>query len=314
MRRLLLLILLAGACAHSRPGASATPSASENASATETDERRHGAKGAEEPIPLPHVVVDSSTGNPLDELELADRLRAARAIYVGEEHPNPHHHAVELEVLERAYAADPSLALGLEMLPRTMQAPLDNFVSGALDEDAFLAAVDWKKTWGYPWGFYRPLLVFCREHRLRAWALNAPRSLAHAVAQRGLDGLTPDEKRALPELVPGPEAHREFVREAFGAHPHGKFSGDQFERFYAAQLVWDETMADGVASALAAPDAPRRMVVVAGEGHVRRFAVPQRAARRGVAPFVTILPALDEDRADALKERAADLLWVLATH
>src|SRR5207249_9928238 len=130
------------------------------------------------------VVVDSSTGNQLDAAQLAERLRAARAIYVGEEHPNPHHHAVELEVLEAAYRADPSLALGLEMLPRAMQAPLDQFVAGALDEAAFLAAVDWPKTWGYPWGFYRPLLIFCRDHHLRAIALNAPRSLAHAVAER----------------------------------------------------------------------------------------------------------------------------------
>jgi hypothetical protein len=47
---------------------------------------------------------------------------------------------------------------------------------------------------------------------------------------------------------------------------------------------------------------------------VRRFAVPERAARRGAAPFLTIFAALDDDRADALKEHAADLLWVLATH
>ena len=307
MRAVLCSLVLVAGCAHA-PAASPSPGAEEEAP-------RHGMKGAHEPIALPHRVVDGDSGDELADRNLDDKLRAAKVIYVGEEHPNPHHHAVELEVLSRAYAADPSVALGLEMLPRTMQAPLDNFVSGALDEDAFLAAVDWKKTWGYAWGFYRPLLEFCREHRLRAWALNAPRSLAHAVAERGLDGLTAYEKRALPaEIVSGPEAHRELVREAFGAHPHGKFSGEQFERFYAAQLVWDETMADGVASALAAPDAPRRMVVVAGEGHVRRFAVPQRAARRGVMPFVTILATLDEDRDDAVKERAADLLWVLATH
>src|SRR5205085_7265145 len=109
----------------------------------------------------------------------------------------------------------------------------------------------------------------------------------------------------------GPEAHREMVRQAFGAHPHGKFSQAQFERFYAAQLVWDETMATRVADTLRAPDAPHRMVVVAGEGHTSRFAVPDRASRRGASPYLVIVPLFAEDLDEAKNEGAADVLWVL---
>ena len=73
-------------------------------------------------------------------------------------------------------------------------------------------------------------------------------------------------------------------------------------------------MATSVAAALEAPGAPARMVVVAGEGHTRSFAVPERAARRGAAPYLTVLPVLDEDEADARRDRVADVLWVLETH
>ncbi len=270
-------------------------------------------KGAHEPIPLPHRVVDSDSGDELAERNLDDKLRAAKVIYVGEEHPNPHDHAAEVEVLERAYAADPSLGLGMEMLPHSYQGSLDAYVAGTLDEAGFLAAVAWDKTWGYDFGLYKPLLDFCRAHKLPAYALNAPRELAHAVAKLGLDGLTAAQKAELPEMKPGPEMHRELVREAFAQHPHGKFDEAQFERFYAAQLVWDETMADHVAAALKAPGAPARIVVVAGEGHTRSFAVPDRAARRGAAPYLTVLPVLDEDEADARRDRVADVLWVLQT-
>ena len=270
-------------------------------------------KGAHEPIPLPHRVVDSDSGDELAERNLDDKLRAASVIYVGEEHPNPHDHAAEVEVLERAYAADPSLGLGMEMLPHSYQGSLDAYVAGTLDEAGFLAAVAWDKTWGYDFGLYKPLLDFCRAHKLPAYALNAPRELAHAVAKLGLDGLTAAQKAELPEMKPGPEMHRELVREAFAQHPHGKFDEAQFERFYAAQLVWDETMAAHVAAALKAPGAPARIVVVAGEGHTRSFAVPDRAARRGAAPYLTVLPVLDEDEADARRDRVADVLWVLQT-
>ncbi len=292
-------------CAHA-PAAAPTP-------ATEEEAPRHGMKGAHEPIALPHRVVDGDSGDELAERNLDEKLRAARVIFVGEEHANPHHHAAEVEVLERAYAADPSVGLGIEMLPRTYQGSLDAFVGGMLDEAGFLQAVAWDQTWGFDWGLYKPLLEFCRAHKLPAYALNAPRELAHAVAKNGVDGLTAEQKSQLPELQPGPEKHREYVREAFAQHPHGKFDEAQFERFYLAQLVWDETMADRIAAALKAPGAPARLVVVAGEGHTRSFAVPERAARRGAAPYLTLLPVLDEDEADARRDRVADVLWVLRT-
>jgi uncharacterized iron-regulated protein len=306
MRSVLILAFVAVGCAHApSPTPSAPPAAEE--------EQRHGMRGAKEPIPLPHRVVDSDSGDELADRNLDDKLRAARVIYVGEEHPNPHDHAAEVEVLERAYAADPSLGLGLEMLPHQYQGSLDAYVAGVLDEAGFLKAVAWEQTWGYEWGLYRPLLEFCRAHKLPAYALNAPRDLAHAVAKKGVDGLTAAEKAELPEMKPGPEPHRELVREAFAQHPHGKFDEAQFERFYAAQLVWDETMAQHVAEALKAPGAPARLVVVAGEGHTRSFAIPERAARRGATPYLTVLPVLDEDEADARRDRVADVLWVLKT-
>lgn len=301
--RIVLCLALAAGCAHApaanTPAGEAAPP--------------HGARGAHEPIALPHRVVDADSGDELSDHNLDDKLRAARVIYVGEEHPNPHHHAAEVEVLERAFAADPSVGLGLEMLPRTYQGSLDAFVGGALDEAGFVRAVAWETTWGYDFGLYRPLLEFCRAHKLPAYALNAPRDLAHAVARDGADKLPAEQKQLLPEMKPGPAQHREYVREAFAQHPHGKFDEARFERFYAAQLVWDETMADRIAAALAAPGAPSRLVVVAGEGHTRSFAVPERAARRGAGPYLTILPVLDEDEADARRDHVADVLWVLRT-
>jgi hypothetical protein len=52
-------------------------------------------------------------------------------------------------------------------------------------------------------------------------------------------------------------------------------------------------------------------VVVAGEGHVRRFAVPDRAARRSATPYVILMPVLEDDAEAARVDGVADLLWVL---
>jgi len=304
LRALALCAALAG-CAHPKP-----PPAAPHAVAAPAPEppRQHGERGADRPVPLPHRIVDQP-GTSVEETAFPDRLRAARVIYVGEQHTSPHDHAAELEVLERVFAADPSVGIGIEMLPRTLQPALDAWLAGELDEAAFLEKVEWKKTWGYAFGLYAPLLRFCKAHKLRGFALNAPREIVRALAHG--DELTPEQKQLLPDMVPGPAAHRELVREAWGGHPHGRFADARFERFYRAQLLWDETMADRVAAALTGPGAPKRLVVFAGEAHVRRFAVPDRAARRGARPYLTILPVLEADLADARADNSADLYWVL---
>jgi len=272
----------------------------------------HAPATPEVPVDRPYHLVDGA-GAALTDAGFDGRLRAARVVYFGERHTSAEDHGAEHALFARVLAAEPASGLGVEMLPQTYQPQLDDFTAGRGDEAAFLAAVDWKNTWGFAWAFYRPLFTACRERHLRAFALNAPRENTRAVSKKGLDGLSPEEKARLPELVPGPFAHREFAREAFGTHAKSRFTDAKFERFYGVQLVWDESMADAVARALSGTGAPKKLFVVAGDGHVRRFAIPDRAARRGAAPYLTVVGVEPDDVKDAVAANVADVLWVYAT-
>lgn len=262
------------------------------------------------PEPRPYEAIDGITGLPLEAPSLDARLRAARVIFVGEQHDDAAHHAVQVDMLTRLHQLDPSLAVAFEMLPHTAQPALDAFIAGKVDEATFLQQVAWNDTWGFPFGLYRPLLTFARDHALRAYALNAPRALTRALSRGGIESLSPSELQGLPEMVPGPAAHREFARQAFAAHVSRRFSDHAFERFYQAQLAWDETMAAQLARHAQAPGAPSRVLVIAGEGHTRRFAVPLRTSRRGVSPALLVLSVEGEAAEDARKDQVADVLMV----
>lgn len=262
---------------------------------------------------------DGHTGQPLTHTALNERLRAAAAIYVGELHNSQPVHAAQLWVLQQTYKLDAQVAVGLEMLPRTLQPQLDAYLASAVDEAGFLAAVDWKHTWGFDFALYRPIFEFCRAHGLRMYALNAPKSLSKAVRQRGLAGLTEAEQAQLPggQPWPAPEPHVQFLRQTFAHH---SFAGDKtppaekeasFARFYQAQQLWDETMAQGVAQALTGPGAARHVVVLAGVGHVGPYAMPPRATRRGVASSLTLAPQPRTDQALPDGAEAADVLLLL---
>ena len=263
---------------------------------------------------------DGKTGAPLSAAEFTERLRAAQVVYVGERHNSRSSHAAQLQVLKEVYALAPEVALAIEMLPRTLQPELDAYLAGSVDEAGFLAAVDWQHTWGFEFALYRPLFEFCRTHGLRMYALNAPRELAKAVRQRGVAGLTPAERAELPSGSPwpAPEAHRRAIQDVFARHSFGdedkRTPAERvaaFERFYAAQLVWDESMAQGVTTILGAAHPPRRVVVLAGTGHVGRFAIPARAARRGITTGLAIAPVDDHSEEPPTEADAVDVQVVL---
>jgi uncharacterized iron-regulated protein len=260
---------------------------------------------------------DGKSGAALTPLALRERLRPARAVYVGEHHDNRASHESQLAVLGMVYGLDHDVALGIEMLPRRLQPQIDAFLAGSLDEEGFLAAVDWPHTWGFDYGLYRPLFEFCRIHGLRIYGLNAPRELVRAVRQRGVEGLSEGERALLPSGHPWPmpEPHQRFIRQILESHPGAKDSDAAareaaFAGFYAAQLVWDESMAQAVAEILAGQAAPHHLVVLAGTGHVGQFAIPSRAARRGVSASLSIGP-IESPSAPPPAEKEAEAVDVL---
>ncbi len=242
---------------------------------------------------------------------LADAIAGARIVYVGEHHDRESDHRVELAVIEALYARDPSLALGLEMVQHPYQEALDAFVAGEIDEATLLERIDWSERWGFDFALYRPMLVFAREHHLPIVALNAPTELSRAIVHDGLDGLDDVQRAALPELDLTNAAHRAMIDDALREHPG--LDAARLDRFYAAQVVWDETMADRAARFMAREDAPAHMVVLAGTMHVQAgLGIPSRAARRGARPYVIVMPVAEGELDDALRADppVADFVWV----
>lgn len=253
----------------------------------------------------PMRIVALPSGTDLDEGAFLEALLGVRAIYVGERHDSELDHRAQAWVIERVASADPSLSVGLEMVQRPFQSALDEWTAGSIDDEALLTRVEWAERWRLDFALYRPLFVASRRAGGRLIALNAPREWTRPIARGGLEALDDVTRAALPELDLSSVAHRAMVAEALSGHPgHGGEGGMEpamLERFYVAQVVWDETMGEGVARALSAPHAPHRMIVIAGRMHVQRaLGIPRCAARRlpGLTSAVVLPLSADEARAE----------------
>jgi uncharacterized iron-regulated protein len=234
---------------------------------------------------------------------MAADLARVRIVYVGENHHNPEHHKIQLRIIKAIHKKHSELIIGMEMFDRTYQVILDQWSTGALDEKTFLQKVHWYANWRFNYDLYRDILDFAQKHQIRIIGLNIPGHIPPKIAAGGIDSLLGDDRRYLPaDIDTSSPAHRAYLQKIFKFH-NLPGQGD-FENFYMAQCVWEDTMAETIALNLDR----HPMVVIAGNGHIRnKFGIPARAYKRTRALFRTICLIPAGGRADL---SFADYIWV----
>jgi uncharacterized iron-regulated protein len=214
-------------------------------------------------------------------------VAASDLVFFGEAHDDRAQHEYEGWLLatlfdsEAAQGGARPLLVGMEMFQRPFQGPLDDYVAGRIDEREMLRRTEYFTRWSFDYTFYAPLWRFCREHGIRVVALNADAAISRKTGREGLAALTGDERsQVAAEIDLGNAAHRERIVGMFSGGAH-KVPDDRLQKLYEAMTLWDETMAESAATALAAAGPGARMLVVAGTGHIDSgTGVPDRIARR----------------------------------
>jgi uncharacterized iron-regulated protein len=240
------------------------------------------------------AILAGRTGQPAGFDKMIDEMMAARIIHVGETHNSMPMHEIEFQVIRALYARDRHLAIGLEMIPVTLQETLNKWTAGILTKEEFIREVRWYVTWNFNFGYYEKIFDFAREHRLPIYALNAPREVISKIRMRGWEALTDDEKA----FFPGPpdltnKDHRTLIRTVFESNDipeamKGAGLDMMFEGLYRGQSAWDEVM--GANAVRAAQAEGRRVVVCVGSGHLLyNLGLNRRAFERSKLPFKTVI-------------------------
>jgi len=310
--RSLALVLIFAACGGKYGGAT-TPTAGPAV-----------PKGGIVAAALPYHVLDGRTGREVDRAAFWTKLGASHAVCVGEEHPNPHHHWVQYEVMSQVSKGPAApLALGMEMFQRPFQGVLDDYGAKRIDSDALRSRSGWAERWGYEYNLYGPTIDVAVGAKAQLVALNAPKELTKKVVRQGLASLTPDEKAQVPEMNLEDKQHRAWfdaLMEGIGgagghAHkakpeepkeeapapsppPEAKPAGEvpkmpTADQIYTVQVMWDETMAETSAKWLQA-NPSGKIVILAGNGHCHDSAIVNRMKRRGVSDAISIRPVIDD--------------------
>jgi uncharacterized iron-regulated protein len=259
--------------------------------------------------PAPEAEPTANTAEDPVSLSLQPLLDAD-VVYLGERHDSAADHAAQLKIIQRLQAENAQVAIALEMFQRPFQPVIDRYLAGEITEADLVAQTEYEQRWGFPWEFYAPILRLAQEQGLPVLALNAPSEVVRQVARQGLDSLEGDDFRYIPpldQIDTTNEAYQAFVFSAFGAHgAHGHMD---FDNFFAAQVLWDETMAETIA-AFRQDNPDYQVVVLAGQGHVvYGYGIPERVSRRLGSALNQQIVLLNPPEAATEEEAIADQFW-----
>jgi len=216
--------------------------------------------------------------------QIISELKQAKVVYLGEIHDNSQHHKNQLKIIQELYKDNQKIAIGMEMFQRPFQEIIDQYIACKITETELISKTEYKQRWGFDWELYAPILRFAKENKIPVLALNTPNEITRKVARQGIEKLTDEEKKLIPpitEIRTDNLAYRQMVLKAFEQHQSaGHGNSSSANRFFLAQVLWDETMADSIAKFVKAnPDS--QVVVLAGKGHiVYGYGIPSRVERR----------------------------------
>jgi uncharacterized iron-regulated protein len=266
------------------------------------------------PVGLTQIAIASEKQAIVSKKDILAELSQADVVYLGENHDSVAEHQAQLEIITALYQKNPQIAIALEMFQRPFQPVLDRYLAGEIGETELRNQTEYDKRWGFDWEYYAPILRFAKAHNLPIIALNTPTEITRQVASEGLESLSGDDFRYIPpvaEIKLDNQDYLQMLQNTYSNHAHNRHgNSDGFDNFFAAQVLWDETMADAIAQFKRA-NPNRQIVVLAGQGHIiYGYGIPQRVQRRiKDNSFVQRSVLLGEFPSFSGENPPADYLW-----
>ncbi|WP_319535159.1 ChaN family lipoprotein [uncultured Vibrio sp.] len=204
----------------------------------------------------------SPSGTPISINHLTRELQQADVLLIGELHTHAGIHRFQTDMLKQLSKGQRPIALSMEQITRDKQDVLDEYLNGQIGEQTFIQQ---SNAWPNYESDYRPLIEFARRADIPVIAANAPRKIVRCIGRQGIDYLNKLDSKERHLVAETINTDGSLYKEKFMASMH--HGGlEQTEKLYAAQMTWDETMAESIAHYLA--KYPGTQVVhVAGKFH-----------------------------------------------
>lgn len=239
----------------------------------------------------------SPQGEALSLNALPQELLGADVIFIGEWHTHSAIHRFQTDFLKARQNADSNIALSMEQFTREHQDTLNQYLNGEIGEQVLISKA---AAWPNYESDYRALVEFAKANDLDVIAANAPKPFVQCIGRKGLPYLEQLSSEQRDWVATEVNIGDSPYREKFMASMHHG-TPEQTEKQFAAQVTWDETMAESIVDYLAT-NPGKQVIHVAGKFHTEgglgtAASISRRNPDLKVA-IITPVEALSSDSSD----------------
>jgi len=232
-------------------------------------------------------------------------------ILLGEHHANESHHIWQLDIIKTLHKKQDNLIIGLEMLPRSSQQALDDWIAGKLSKDQFIEASGWLNYWSFNFEDYFPILGYARKNRIPLIALNVSHELLQGIKQVGWQAVPENHREGISDPAKPLEGYIRKLAKSFARHgkPGAPIDKMAFLHFLQQQLVWDRAMAEAIDKAKAKSE-NNLIIGLMGSWHIiDKEGVPHQLNSLGHPKVTTLVPWSEHLDCAAVNPAFADAIY-----
>ncbi|MFM2640176.1 ChaN family lipoprotein [Vibrio chagasii] len=239
----------------------------------------------------------SPQGEALSLNALPQELLDADVILIGEWHTHSAIHRFQTDFLKARQSTSSNIALSMEQFTRKHQDTLNQYLSGEIGEQVLISQA---AAWPNYESNYRALVEFAKANDLDVIAANAPKPFVQCIGRKGLPYLEQLSSEQRDWVATEVNIGDSPYKDKFMASMHHG-TPEQTEKQFAAQVTWDETMAESIVDYLTTnPD--KQVIHVAGKFHTEgglgtAASISRRNPDLKVA-IITPVDALSSDSSD----------------
>lgn len=221
--------------------------------------------------PLINRIWDTRTQQPVSISDLERRLQGVRYVLLGEVHDNSIHHRLRRDLIAALVRAGRRPAIAMEQFDREQQPAMDRAIAEAPRDPERLRVASGFNNQGWNWPDYAPIISLALDAGLPLLAANLSRDQAFRIATSNAAAVLGEQTAETLGLnKPLPQGVQRKLERVIDDGHCGKAPATILPGMIAAQRARDAVMAQIVTK-----HANNGIVLIAGNGHVRRdFGVP----------------------------------------
>lgn len=199
----LLLLSACGPAQHSPTASSSTTLASApNIWRYPAETKTHPPAPA---LGLPPLALRYGSGVPAESDDFLAKAGQADYILIGEQHTSAEHHKAQAAVIALLAQNGYSPAIGLEMIPASLQSRLNDFNARLVSVESLSDHLDWENVWGFTFADYKPIFSVAEYYNIPVYALNVSQEVIQAIRKEGTPAtIPPRQKSELPPVIQYP--------------------------------------------------------------------------------------------------------------